>query len=421
MASFENGDHKHFAPKSEGTRSGGHFKSSDLDGGSKADAAPKAADTVGVSSATDGLRRVKKKKHKALKRVAIVLGVLVGIVVVAAAALALWLGSINSSMQIDEGDREALSKVLSTPSTTNNNAFYALIVGSDARSDDTTSRSDVTMLVRVDPSTATVDLVSIPRDTMVTINGSTQKINAAYAFGGAAGAVSCVSEFAGVPISHYAEVHFDELKKVVDSLGGIWVDIPQDIEAGNGGMAFSAGNQLLNGEQALAYARERYNVSGGDFGRAQAQRQIVEAIVRTILSRSPAEIPGLVSQLASSVSTDMSVTELINLATTFAGKDLTVYSAACPSYTLNVDGVSYVGTMFDEWRRTMQLVDAGLDPNDDTAEIPEEQAQNQELGAATNSAAPRDYQSRAAGAMTTDDVATIPSSDSGTATDAAAQ
>lgn len=419
---------RHFAPKrveteeaALNTRAGNTSDKAPTVGGAaaaKEGVAPKAGDsksqggsTPNVSSeapSTDheGLRRVKKKKHKALKRVAIVLGVIVGLCALAVGAVALWLGSLDASMRIDdEGERQALTEQLAPEPEQNSDPFYALVIGSDAREGDSTSRSDVTMLARIDPGSATIDLISIPRDTMVTLNGSTQKINAAYAQGGAAGAVACVSEFAGVPISHYVEVHFEELEHVVNRLGGVWVDVPESFDAGNGGMDFEAGEQLLNGEQALAYARERYNVSGGDFGRAQAQRQIVEAIIRQIFDRAPGEIPPLIGQLAESVSTDLSVTDLIGYAQQFIGQDITIYSAACPSYTLNQGGVSYVGTMFDEWRRIMQLVDAGLDPNDTTAEIPAEQAANEQLGSAANSAAPHDYYGLAQNAMTTEDVA----------------
>ncbi|MFD0704104.1 LCP family protein, partial [Slackia equolifaciens] len=362
---------------------------------------------------SDNLIKVRKKRHKGAKIALIIVGIVLALVVAAGAALALWINSLNSSMSLSEEDRQALSQVLEQPAQAadgqESSAFYMLILGSDAREGDTASRSDVTMLARIDPDTATVDLISIPRDTMVTIEGQgTQKINAAYAFGGAAGAVECVSEFAGVPISHYAEVHFDELENVVDTLGGIWVDVPESFDAGNGGMAFEAGEQKLNGEQALAYARERYNVSGGDFGRAQAQRQIVEGIIKQVLASSPAELPNIIGQLAESVSTDYSVTDMVALAQQFLGKDMTMYSAACPSYSLSQDGVSYVATMFDEWRAMMQRVDAGLDPNDETAEIPEAQASDPNLGAATNSPAPQQYEDLAANAgLTTDDVAPV--------------
>lgn len=357
----------------------------------------------------EGLRRVKKKRHRGLKRAAIVLGVVVGILLLAGGAFAIWLGSLQKSMSFkNEADREELRKVLlSTDKTEENAPFYVLILGSDAREGDTQSRSDVMMLARVDAQHTNVELISIPRDTMVTINGSTEKINAAYALGGPAGAVACVNEFAGIEISHYVEVHFQELKTVVDALGGVWVNVPQSFSAGNGGMDFSAGNQLLNGDQALAFARERYHVKGGDFGRAQAQRMIMEAIINQVLQCSPVELPGVIGKLANSVSTDYSIGDMVKLAQQFVGKPLTMYSAACPSYTYNMNGVSYVATMFDEWRAMMQRVDAGLDPNDDAATVPEEQAQNAKLGQATNSAAPRDYHELAQNAMTTDDVAAV--------------
>ena len=89
-------------------------------------------------------------------------------------------------------------------------SYYVGIFGSDARKGETASRSDVTMLARIDPDKGVVDLVSVPRDTMIELEGhGTQKINAALAFGGPAGAVRALSAFAGVPITHYVEVHFE--------------------------------------------------------------------------------------------------------------------------------------------------------------------------------------------------------------------
>ena len=354
--------------------------------------------------------KVRKKRHRGAKIALIVFAVLFVCVVGAGVALAAWVGSLDASMGIeDEQQRSDLLSVLEpVEPQAQSQAFYLLILGSDARGDEQ-SRSDVTMLARIDPDTATVTLVSIPRDMMVTLSGhGTQKINAAYSYGGPAGSVEAVSLFAGVSISHYAEVHFEELEQVVDTLGGIWVDVPESFDAGNGGMAFSAGEQKLSGEQALAFARERYNVSGGDFGRAQAQRIIVEAIIKQVLAASPAELPGVIGQLAESVSTDYTVGDLVSLAQRFQSTGVTVYSAACPSYSLSEDGVSYVCPMFAEWRDMMCRVDAGLDPNDVDAAIPDKQANNTRLGMATNSPAPQDYAELAANAgLTTDDVASV--------------
>ncbi len=368
--------------------------------GTAARTAPKPAASA---QQDEPLRRVKKRRHPALKMLGIGCGSLLALALVFVAIFAVWFGGLSSSMQVDdEQERQDLEDSLAD-TTNDSDAFYTLILGRDARPGDDASRSDVIMLARIDPKAGTVSLISIPRDTMVTINGETQKINAAYAFSGAGGAVRCISQFAGVDITHYVSIDFEGLVEVVDMLGGVWVDVPESFSTGT--YTFEAGEQLLTGDEALAFARDRYHVSGGDFGRAQAQRILVEAIVRQVLASSPIELPGLISKLASCITTDLSAVQLVELAQQFVGKDLTMYSAICPSYTLNQDGVSYVGTMFDEWRRMMQLTDAGLDPNSETAEIPEAQQADTELGAASNSPAPRDYQGLAENAMTTDDVA----------------
>lgn len=344
---------------------------------------------------------------KALPLAAKVLAVFVVALVAVVAWGASYIGGLNSEMGIDEDQREDLEQALVTEDREPSDPFYALIIGSDAREDDEISRSDVIMLARVDPASGTVTLVSIPRDTMIaTVGGGIEKINAAYNRGAAA-VVSTVSEFAGVDISHYVEVDFSGLRNVVDALGGVTVDVPETFTT-KSGLTIEAGTQTLNGKEALAYARERYGVSGGDFSRARAQRQIVEAIAKKVLASSPLDLPGVVQTLAQAISTDLTVEEIVNYALELqsSGSGLTVYSSVCPSYAYEQGGVSYVATMYDEWRALMQRVDAGLDPNDETAEIPEEQASNERLGAATNSASPRDYQQLAASSgLTTEDYA----------------
>ena len=135
------------------------------------------------------------------------------------------------------------------------------------------------ILARVDPKEKEVTLISIPRDTQVDIPGhGTQKINAAYAFGGASLAVDTVSELAGVPISHYAEIDFDGFKAVVDALGGIEVDVPMEINDDMAGGHVDAGLQTLNGEQALILCRSRHNyddIGNGDAIRAANQRLVL--------------------------------------------------------------------------------------------------------------------------------------------------
>lgn len=246
-------------------------------------------------------------------------------------------------------------------------AFYMLVLGSDARANDVTSRSDVMILLRVDPTNGKITMVSIPRDTKVEIEGhGTQKINAAYAFGGAAGAVTAVSDFAGVPISHYAEVHFDELEQLVDDLGGVWVDVPvsnNQTGASNTNQQLNSGYQLLNGSQALAFARERYGYTRGDFQRADNQKLVAQAIAKQVLDQQPTELPGTIQELAGCVTTDLSVSDIVSLAQQFQSTGVTFYSATVPSTTQTIDGVSYTITVQDKWDEMMSLVNQGKDPS----------------------------------------------------------
>ena len=359
-------------------------------------------------AADQELVRVRRKRKGSKHYRPLLLGTLavLSLFVIVIAGVALWGMTLQRSMSIDEGERESLQDALaqaadpvtgtsSAPARPESSAFYALLVGSDERDGLYGARGDVLVLVRVDLDNSVIHLVSIPRDTMVTIPGviGTQKINASYHLGdgGAARAVRTISEFAGVPISHYAEVDFVGVQQVVDSLGGVWVDVPEAVTT-NSGAYFPAGDQLLDGQRALMLARERYHVTGGDFGRASMQRQIIAAIIRQILQSSPAEVPGLVTKLAEAVSTDYSVPELIQLAMDASGTTPTIYSCVCPSYAIDINGVSYVAPMFDRWQDMMRRVDAGLDPNDTSQEIPEPQASDTTLGAAPNSPAEHDYQ-----------------------------
>lgn len=311
--------------------------------------------------------RKKRKKHgKAKKVLLIVLAVIVVLCVAVGAAVALYMNSISDSMKMDSQQQSELDTVLSE--STAQEPYYVLLLGSDARENDTASRSDTIILVRIDANVGKATLVSIPRDTKVEIEGhGTQKINAAYAFGGPAGAVEAVEKMSGVEISHYAEIHFDELEKAVDQLGGIWVDIPVSNDqtgASNSGVELNAGMQRLNGEQALAFARERYGYNEGDFQRAENQRIIVQAIADTVLSLPPTELPGAVQSLANCISTDYSLDELVNLAQTFQqAEHYYFYSAMVPSTTKTIDGVSYTITLEDEWADMMQMVDTGQDPS----------------------------------------------------------
>jgi len=177
-----------------------------------------------------------------------------------------------------------------------------LILGSDARPEGSKepganpggpSRSDTIMLWRVGGGHAS--RLSIPRDTVVDIPGhGRQKINAAYAFGGAALSIQTIEQYLGIPINHLVEVDFTNFPKLVDALGGVDVTTGRVCSKINGGRAnggvtlnLHSGTHHLDGRQALALARTRKNdcnPAENDLTRARRQQQILSAMKGSLLS-----------------------------------------------------------------------------------------------------------------------------------------
>ncbi len=242
--------------------------------------------------------------------------------------------------------------------------YYLLALGSDARDGDSFSRTDTMVLVRVDMLGGKLTLLSIPRDTMVEIPGyGTQKINAAYAYGGVGGAVSAVSKLTGVPIHHAAVVHFDELVGLVDYLGGVTVNVPVGVDYDDySGLSIDSGAQTLDGETALAWARTRYSYERGDFQRQENQRILITAIMNRMLSLSPKKVPGALEQMGDLIGTDMRCYDLVPLFLRFKLANPVVYSTSVPSDTATVDGVSYVIADEAALASLMRTIDAGGDP-----------------------------------------------------------
>ena len=310
-------------------------------------------------------------KKIAIAVVVILLAVLVG------GGIWFWQYVQNVTNKIHEGVDENLSAALSE-GVKPGEPFYMLLMGVDRSQERAGTaeygddfRSDSMILARIDPGQKTVSLISIQRDTYVNIEGyGYNKINAAHAFGGAALTVQTVSEFAGVPISHYAEIDFDGFKAVVDALGGIEVNVPLEINDADAGGYVPAGQQTLTGEQALILCRSRHTydeIGPGDFYRAANQRMVIGAIASKVLASDPVTMASSITSMADYITTDMSLEEIISVATAIRGIDTEndIYSAMNPTVS------SYDGTIWieyadvDAWRTMMVRVDQGLPPYED--------------------------------------------------------
>ena len=315
----------------------------------------------------------KRKRGSRMRKVLIGVASTFALALVAvgvASAAYLWQVNSNLHSSADPNASSALTEKASAQ-----DPFYMLLIGID-RSEyreetneyDGAYRSDTLILTRVDPKNKKVTLVSIYRDTYVNIEGhGPGKINAAYAFGGAQLAISTVSKFAGVPISHYAIVDFDGLEAVVDSVGGIDVNVPRDIDDDQAGGSLSAGQQTLDGEQALILCRSRHSyddVGDGDAYRAANQRMVIGAIADKVLQSDPSTILSTISTLSQYIETDMSATDIAGLAVNMKGIDVEtdIYSAMNPTTSAYEGGVWYEYSNQDAWAAMMKRVDQGLSP-----------------------------------------------------------
>ena len=178
-----------------------------------------------------------------------------------------------------------------------------LIVGSDSRQGLTNEqaaqlhtgdasavsggRTDTIMLVHLPDNSTKPTMVSLLRDSRVSIPGhGHNKINAAYSFGGPSLLVQTVEQATGLRIDHYAEIGLGGFASVVDDVGGVRMCLPQPVKDSFAGINLPAGCQNLNGTNALGYVRSRHAFAASDFARTEHQRQFIGALADKLASPS---------------------------------------------------------------------------------------------------------------------------------------
>lgn len=196
--------------------------------------------------------------------------------------------------------------------------FTILISGSDSRgSIDEVSRSDVDLLVTVNPVTHEILMTSIPRDYYVTTvceesmgcaNGQKDKLTHTGLHGVETTEMT-IENLLDIDINYNVKVGFETLTQLVDTLGGITVNNPQEFTAQ--GYTFAAGEISLNGQQALAFSRERYSFESGDRERGRNQIRVLTGILNKMMS--PSILPNyasIMSSLSSTFHTNMSMDDI---------------------------------------------------------------------------------------------------------------
>lgn len=185
-----------------------------------------------------------------------------------------------------------------------------LIIGSDARPGETASRSDVIVLVHVPEDKKAVQLIHFPRDLYVQIPGRKKdKINAAYAYGGAPLLVSTLQGMLGVKIDHVAKTDFEGFKRMTDAVGGVRVYAEESSDG------IQKGWNDLNGTQALAFVRERHELSEGDISRGRRQQAFIKALMLKTLTPSVIANPITLAKFVDAATSNLIVDKGLSVGT----------------------------------------------------------------------------------------------------------
>jgi LCP family protein required for cell wall assembly len=239
------------------------------------------------------------------------------IVVAAATTFGMAFGYLQNTVaqvaKTDPATVKAVKKELSVTHTPRD-PVNILVLGSDRRKNlaGDKGRSDTIMLLRIDPVTKSISMLSIPRDLRVEIPGwGTDRINAAYSDGGAPLSVETFKTLTGLPVNHFIDVNFIGFIDIVDYLGGVYIDVDRQYYnntavTGYASIDIPAGYQRLNGHDALNFVRYRHDQLG-DWGRMQRQQLFLRELKRQALRwQNVLKFPKLIGIITRNTVSDVS-------------------------------------------------------------------------------------------------------------------
>lgn len=237
--------------------------------------------------------------------------------------------------------------------TSDTNKFQMLIIGVDslnAKKAENT-RSDVMMILDVDRKNDSIRLLSVPRDSRVSVEGheGKTKINHAYAYGGSELSLKTVNQNLGLEIPYYMVIDYAFVKDVVDIMGGIDVDVPMDMKYEDPTadpplyIDLKQGPQTLNGDEALQFLRFRKGYANADLDRVKVQQQFMSALVNKLKSKSGVlHSPQLLVSYMDHTNSNMPLGSVVRMGfeTLKIGQDR-MTTATLPGTPQMVDGISY--------------------------------------------------------------------------------
>ncbi len=296
----------------------------------------------------------KKKKSKVLKIILFIITLTICIAVAGGTYIYQSLSELSENSQLKDSVTNKEKDIVIEKNE--NDSINILALGVDigdptSNSENDPKRTDTMILIHYNPVNESVNVVSIPRDTLIRINKKDSKINAAHAFGGITYAIDAVEKLLDIEIDYYGKVNYEGFRKIIDSIGGVDMEISSnmnyDDDSQNLHIHFEKGETVhLDGEKAEEFFRWRKNNNGtglaeGDLGRIENQHMFIEKVIEKLKSpKIIPRIPAILMILPKYCETNMSADEIIKYGCDFI-KASEVKMDTLKGDSQYINGISY--------------------------------------------------------------------------------
>lgn len=242
-----------------------------------------------------------------------------------------------------------------------NDKVNILVVGMDKVAGNT----DTIVVCSVDMKNTEISVVSVPRDTRVSVNGSNMKINAVYNYAKMKNLkdeellINTVKETTGIKINYYAIIDTEAFCEIVDTLGGVKYDVPRDYDYDDPyqdlHIHIKKGMQVLKGEQAEGLVRYRYDYARADLERVEVQQNFIKELIKQKLRLEYLpKVPAVYKAISKNVISNIKVDDIVDYGKTVTGlSDEDIHTYTLPGTPQTISGTSYFIVNKEE---TKQLV-----------------------------------------------------------------